>query len=70
MYGFFFDDRRIYIIMEFATVGELYSLFKKVGRFNEATVSCYIRQMIAAMKHLHEHNIIHRDLKPENILIF
>ena len=33
MYGFFFDERKIYIIMEYSNGGELYSLLKKVGFF-------------------------------------
>jgi aurora kinase len=64
MYGFFFDERKVYIILEYAPGGQLYTLFRSVGRFEEAISSKYTGQMIAAMKHLHEMNIIHRDLKP------
>ena len=69
MFGFFFDERKIYIIMEYANGGQLYALLNKVRNFDEATASTYVRHMLQAMKHLHSLQIIHRDLKPENILI-
>jgi serine/threonine protein kinase len=28
MYGFFFDERKVYIILEYAPLGELYKRFK------------------------------------------
>lgn len=69
MHGFFFDNKRIFMILEYASEGELYNVLKKVQRFPEATVAKYIKQMIAAVKHIHSLNIIHRDIKPENILL-
>lgn len=69
MYGFFFDEKRVYLIMEYAAGGELYRLLQERGPLDEGTASVYIRQMVRAMQYLHSLNIIHRDLKPENILI-
>lgn len=70
MYGFFFDEKRIYIIMEYAPGGELYAILQNNGKFPECKSANYTAQIISAMKHLHELDIIHRDLKPENILVF
>lgn len=64
MYGFFFDEKRIYIILEYAAGGELYSVLRAQGKFNEEQSAIYTSQMISAMKYLHQFNIIHRDLKP------
>ena len=64
MYGFFFDKKRIYIIMEYVSGGELYKKFLDVRKFPEATVSVYIRQVASALQYMHKLNIIHRDLKP------
>lgn len=35
MYGWFHDDTRIYIILEYACFGELYKKLRKAGRFDE-----------------------------------
>jgi aurora kinase, other len=43
MFGYFYDEKRVYIILEFAPRGELYKELTKRGRFSErraATVSC------------------------------
>jgi serine/threonine protein kinase len=69
MYGFFFDEKRIYIILEYAAGGELYTVLRSEGRLDERRAAIYTSQMIQAMKYLHDLNIIHRDLKPENILL-
>ena len=69
MYGFFFDKKRIYIIQEYATGGELYKRFLEARAFDEATVSTYVRQVASALQHMHQQDIIHRDLKPENLLL-
>ena len=70
MYGYFWDEKNIVLILEFATKGELYRELKQqpYSRFDEATASNYISQMIDALGYLHTKNIIHRDIKPENLL--
>ena len=35
LYGYFFDQTRIYLILEFAAKGELYKELQKAGRFDE-----------------------------------
>jgi hypothetical protein len=35
MYGYFWDDRRVYLILEYAPRGELYKELTKRGRFSE-----------------------------------
>jgi aurora kinase len=70
MYGYFWDEKRIYMILEFASNGELYKLLKKqpTQQFSEAVASRYMTQMIDALNYLHKKRIIHRDIKPENLL--
>ncbi len=70
MYGFFWDDKKIYLILEYAPGGELYKDLKKQpeGRYAEKTAADYINQMCKALKYLHSKDVIHRDIKPENLL--
>lgn len=67
----FEDDANFYLIMHFASKGQLYKLLNKVTRFDQRTAAQYIREMIEAVKYLHSFDppIIHRDIKPENILL-
>jgi serine/threonine protein kinase len=37
MYGYFFDEKRVYIILEFAPGGELYKRLTSQGQFSEGT---------------------------------
>lgn len=69
LYNFFFDDHRVYLMLEMAPGGELYALLQSRRTFSEARSAWYIKQMVEAMLYCHKKNIIHRDIKPENILI-
>ncbi|XP_076234055.1 aurora kinase C [Calliopsis andreniformis] len=71
MYGYFHDDKRVYLILEYAPNGEL---FKKLNaqpekRFDEVTTATYISQLADALIYCHSKKVIHRDIKPENLLL-
>ncbi len=67
----FEDDSKFYLILHYASKGQLYSLLKKQGKFDESTTAQFIRETIEAVKYLHSFDppIIHRDIKPENLLL-
>ncbi|XP_037068191.1 aurora kinase C-like [Pollicipes pollicipes] len=71
MFGYFYDDTRIYLILEFAPKGELYKELQsqKNKRFDEPRSAIYISQMADALKYCHSKKVIHRDIKPENLLL-
>ncbi|KAF7345379.1 Kinase-like protein [Mycena venus] len=69
LYGFFHDEKRIFLMLEFAAQGELYKQLSKHGCFSERRSARYIDQMTDALIYLHGKHVIHRDIKPENLLL-
>ncbi|KAL4069999.1 kinase-like domain-containing protein [Scleroderma yunnanense] len=69
LYGYFHDEKRIFLMLEFAGQGELYKQLSKKGCFTERRSSRYIDQMADALQYLHSKHVIHRDIKPENLLL-
>ncbi|OAQ70401.1 serine/threonine-protein kinase Eg2 [Pochonia chlamydosporia 170] len=69
MFGHFHDNKRIFLILEFAGKGELYKHLRRENRFPEWKSAQYIAQMASALRYLHRKHVIHRDIKPENILM-
>lgn len=67
----FHDDRRIYLILEYASQGELYNHLKKAKneRFSEPLSAKYVYQVANALHYCHLNDVIHRDIKPENLLL-
>ena len=69
MYGYFHDERRVFLMLEFAGMGEVYKQLCKYGRFSDRRSSRYIDQLTSALIYLHSKHVIHRDIKPENLLL-
>ncbi|OCH90459.1 kinase-like protein [Obba rivulosa] len=69
LYGYFHDEKRIFLMLEFAGKGELYKQLVKLGCFTEKRSSRYVDQMADALHYLHSKHVIHRDIKPENLLL-
>lgn len=62
-------EEYLYIIMEFVPNGDLGSLISREGHLQELDVKIMAKQLLSALKYLHEGGITHRDVKPDNILI-
>lgn len=69
LYGYFHDEARVYLILEYAPKGELYQHLTKEKMFDDKQSASYIYQVCDALKYCHSKKVIHRDIKPENILI-
>lgn len=71
MYGYFHDDKRIYLILEYAPNGELFKELnaQPENRFDEVRTATYISQLADALMYCHSKKVIHRDIKPENLLL-
>jgi aurora kinase, other len=69
MYGYFYDAKRIYLILEYSPGGELYKQLTRKGRFSEKISAKYIADLASALDYCHAKHVIHRDIKPENLLI-
>jgi serine/threonine protein kinase len=69
LFGYFHNDKNIYLIVEYAARGCLFLALRDEGRFDGPTAARYICQMCDAIAYCHTKHIIHRDIKPENILI-
>ena len=69
LYQYFWDNSRVYLVLEYAAYGELYKELQRRTRFGEKRASRYICQIAKALSYCHRKNIIHRDIKPENLLI-
>jgi len=69
LYTYFWDSKRIYLVLEYAAKGQLYSLLEKQTRFSERRTARYICDLSKTLLYCHSKNIIHRDIKPENLLL-
>ncbi|KAG8044434.1 hypothetical protein GUJ93_ZPchr0232g33688 [Zizania palustris] len=69
LYGYFYDQTRVYLILEYAAKGELYKELQRCKHFSERRSATYIASLARALIYLHGKHVIHRDIKPENLLI-
>ena len=66
----FQDHEKLYLILEYAQGGELFTRMLTEGMFPEETAAFYMAEMILALNHLHHTvGVVYRDLKPENCLL-
>ncbi|CAN8073224.1 unnamed protein product [Agarophyton chilense] len=68
LFGYFYDDNRVFLILEYAAKGELYKHLR-YRNFDERRAASYAACVAHALDYCHSKHVIHRDIKPENILL-
>ncbi|KAH9001988.1 Pkinase-domain-containing protein [Lactarius hatsudake] len=70
-YGCHLDGPRVWIVMEFAQGGSVYSLMQSSpnNSLEEKYVVVIVREVLIGLNYLHKSNVIHRDIKAANVLV-
>ncbi|KAJ3032153.1 Serine/threonine-protein kinase par-1 [Rhizophlyctis rosea] len=61
--------KELYLVMEYASGGEIFDYLVAHGRMKEKEARRCFRQIVDAIEYCHNLRVIHRDLKAENLLL-
>uniref|UniRef100_A0A1I8P6X5 cGMP-dependent protein kinase n=1 Tax=Stomoxys calcitrans TaxID=35570 RepID=A0A1I8P6X5_STOCA len=69
LYRTFRDEKYVYMLLEACMGGEIWTMLRDRGSFEENAAQFIIGCVLQAFEYLHAKGIIYRDLKPENLML-
>lgn len=67
-YDIYEDKTECFLVVELVNGGELYDKIARDTKVPELAAIQIVKQLLEAVKYMHDHGFVHRDIKPENIL--
>jgi len=63
------DERFLYLFIEYASGGDLFTFVQKCGCLDEPKARMFSKQIVESLAYCHERKISHHDVKLENMLL-
>jgi len=65
----FENKRYLFIVLEYASKGDLLRYVKRKGRLSEEAAKELFKQIVSGLRYCHQNLVLHRDIKLDNILL-
>jgi len=69
LYDSYEEERFLYLFMEYASGGDLFSYVQRMGNITEGKARYFFKQCVDAIVYCHERRVAHHDVKLENMLL-
>lgn len=68
LFEMFESSKKVYMVLELLTGGELFDRIVSKGSYSEAEAAHLVKDVTEAIQYCHSQSVVHRDLKPENLI--
>ena len=66
--SYFEDDKRFFLVLEYAAKGDVHSLIEKLGSVDVFWAKYVIGSLISVLDYVHSQGYVHLDIKPEVVM--